>query len=151
MITPAVESLTERLEEMKPLFPLHYAELALNQDKVPLDPQYQVYLDRDARGEVVFVTLRDAGELIGYFVGFVAPGLHYQTCLTCTMDIFFVRPDKRGARAGVTLFKFVEEVLKARGVQRWFVGSKCHKDASWLFEHLGFKQVEIYYSKMLGE
>jgi GNAT superfamily N-acetyltransferase len=151
MITAAVESLTQRLDELKPLFPVHYQELALDQEKVPLDPQYRVYLERDGRGEVVFVTLRDAGELIGYFVGFIAPGLHYATCLTCTMDIFFVRPDKRGARAGVKLFKAVEAELRRRGVQRWFVGSKCHKDASWLFEFLGFQQVEIYFSKWLGE
>lgn len=151
MITAAVESLTERLEELKVLFPAHYEELALNQDQVPLDPQYDVYLNRDARGEVIFVTLRDAGELVGYFVGFIAPGLHYKTCLTCTMDIFFVRQDKRGGRAGIKLFKFVEQELNRRGVDRWFVGSKCHKDASWLFELLGFKQVEVYYSKMLGD
>lgn len=151
MITAHVESLTQVLPELMPLFPLHYKELALNQDQVPLDPQYDIYLARDARGEVVFVTLRDAGELVGYFVGFIAPGLHYKTCLTCTMDIFFVREDKRGGRCGIKLFKFVEKELKRRGVDRWFAGSKCHKDASWLFEHLGFQQVEIYYSKWLGE
>lgn len=151
MITAAVESLTERLSELMPLLPLHYEELALNKDKVPLDPQYGVYLERDAQGGVLFVTLRDAGELVGYFVGFIAPGLHYQTCLTCTMDIFYLREDKRGGRGGVKLFKFVEQELRRRGVQRFFVGSKCHKDASWLFEYLGFEPVETYYSKWLGE
>ncbi len=151
MLTAHVESLTERLEELKPLFPLHWEELALNKDKVPLDPQYHVYLQRDARGEVIFVTLRDAGELVGYFVGFVAPGLHYQTCLTCHLDIFYLRPDKRGARGGVILFKAVEAELKRRGVQRWFVGSKAHKDASRLFEALGFDHVETTYSKWIGE
>ena len=151
MITAHIESLTERLDELKALFPLHYEELALNQDKVPLDPQYHVYLERDKLGQVILATLREEGALVGYFVGFIAPGLHYQTCLTCTMDIFYVHPDKRGGRCGVKLFKFVENELKRRGVQRWFVGSKCHKDASWLFEFLGFNQVEIYYSKWLGE
>lgn len=150
MITAQVERLTERLEEMKPLFPMHWAELALNQDKVPLDPQYDIYLARDERGEVLFVTLREAGVLVGYFVGFVAPGLHYRTCLTCTMDIFYVHPDKRG-RCGLMLFRAVEAEAKRRGVQRWFVGSKCHADASWLFERLGFEKVEVYYSKWLGE
>lgn len=149
MITAQVESLTERLEEMKPLFPLHWEELALNKDKVPLDPQYEEYLRRDAQGGVLFVTLRELGELVGYFVGFVAPGLHYRTCLTLTMDIFYVRPDKRG-RCGVKLFRAVEAEAKRRGVQRMFVGSKCHKDASWLFERLGYEEVERYYSKWMG-
>lgn len=149
MITAQVESFTAVLEELKPLLPLHYEELALNKDSVPLDPQYDIYLDRDAAGQVVFVTLRDVGELIGYFIGFVAPGLHYKTCLTCSMDIFYLRQDKRGQRGGIKLFKEIERELNRRGVNRWFVGSKTHKDASRLFEYLGFEKVETYYSKML--
>lgn len=151
MITCQLENLTEKLEELKPLFPLHYEELALNKEQVPLSPQYDIYLKRDAMGEVVFIAMRELGELIGYFVGFVAPGLHYKTCLTCTMDIFYVRPDKRNGSAGIRLFKSVEIELRKRGVQRWFVGSKCHKDASALFERLGFNRVEAFYSKWLGE
>lgn len=151
MITAQVESLTETLPEMIPLFPLHWEELALNRDKVPLDPQYEVYLERDKRGEVILVTLREAGALMGYFVGFIAPGLHYRSCLTCTMDIFYVHPDHRGKRGGVKLFSFVRDELKRRGVQRWFVGSKWHKDASRLFEFMGFDKVETYYSMWLGD
>lgn len=150
MITFQVESLTARLDELKPLFPLHFKELALNQDKVPLDPQYDIYLQRDSRGEVLFVAGRNAGQLIGYFVGFVAPGLHYKTCLTLTMDIFFVHPDHRHEGAGFRLFKTVEAEAKLRGVDRLFVGSKLHRDASWLFERLGYDEVERYYSAWLG-
>lgn len=149
MITAQVEDFTATLDELKPLLPLHYEELALNKDQVPLDPQYEIYLERDARGEVCFVTLRENGALVGYFIGFIAPGLHYRTCLTCTMDIFYVHPDYRGKRGGIKLFRTVENELRRRGVQRWFVGSKCHKDASRLFEALDFERVEIYYSKML--
>lgn len=151
MLTAHVENLTERLEELKPLFPLHWEELALNKDKVPLDPQYHVYLDRDARGEVIFVTLRDAGELVGYFVGFVAPGLHYQTCLTCHMDILYLRKDRRGGRGGVILLKAVQAELKRRGVQRWFVGTKAHMDIGRLFQAMGFTHVETTYSMWMGD
>lgn len=151
MITCAVESLTEILEELKPLLPVHWEELALNKDKVPLDPQYDIYLKRDQLGEVLFMTLRDAGKIVGYFIGVIAPGLHYKTCLTCTMDIFYVYPDARGTGGGFILFKAVEKECKRRGVQRMFVGSKLHKDASWLFEKLGYDEVERYYSVWLGE
>lgn len=151
MLTFSVENLTERLHELKPLFPLHWEELALNKDCVPLDPQYEIYLRRDELGEVMFIAGRDGGELIAYFVGFIAPGLHYRTCLTLTMDIFYVHPTHRGKSAGVRLFKAVEQEARRRGVQRMFVGSKCHADASWLFERLGYSEVERYFSKWLGE
>lgn len=151
MITVQIESFQDRLGELSPLLPVHYEELALNKDKVPLDPQYDIYFERENRGELLFVTLREQGQLVGYFIGFINPALHYKTCLTCIMDIFYVHPDSRGNGGGQLLFQFVEKELKRRKVDRWFVGSKCHKDASWLFERLGFEQVEIYYSKFLGE
>jgi len=151
MMTFAVESLTENLDSLKPMFPLHWQELALNKDQVPLDPQYDIYLARDARGEVMFIAGREAGEIMAYFVGFVAPGLHYKTCLTLTMDIFWVKPEYRGKSAGIRLFKMVEAEARRRGVQRMFMGSKLHKDAGWLFEKLDYTPVETYYSKFLGE
>jgi len=151
LITTHIESFEERLQELQVLLPEHYKELALNQDEVPLDPQYDVYIEREREGGLLFVVLRDAGELVGYFIGFIAPGLHYQTCLTCTMDIFYVRKDKRTGSAGIRLFRAVEHELKRRGVQRWFMGSKVHADASALFKRIGAAPVETYYSKWLGD
>lgn len=150
MLTAAPEPFAPFLEEVKPMLPLHYEELALNKDAVPLDPQYDEYLRRDAKGMVMTIALRDSGELVGYFVGFIAPGLHYQTCLTLHLDIFWIRPDHRGKMGGVKLFKAVEVEATRRGVQRMFVGSKVHMDASWLFERLGYSEVERTYSKMIG-
>lgn len=59
MLTAQVESFADRLHELKPLLPLHWEELALDKDKVPLDPQYDTYIAREDHGEVLFVTLRD--------------------------------------------------------------------------------------------
>jgi N-acetylglutamate synthase-like GNAT family acetyltransferase len=151
MITFHIELFEDRLAELQVLLPLHYSELALNQDKVPLTPQFNVYIERERRGELIFVVAREEGAMIGYFIGFIAPGLHYQTCLTCTMDIFYVHPDKRTGTTGLKLFRFVEAELKRRGVQRWFMGSKVQADASALFERVGASKVEVYYSKWLGE
>lgn len=151
MITAHVESFEQNLEYLKPLLPIHYKELALDQDKVPLSPQFDKYVAAEQRGELMFVTLRKAGQMVGYFIGFIAPGLHYSTCLTCNMDIFYVLPDHRGSGTGFQLFKFVEQQLKKRGVDRMFVGSKMHKDASWLFEKLNYTPVETYYSTWLGD
>ncbi len=151
MVTAQIEPWTEFVKEVQPLLAKHYDELALNKDKVPLDPQYEVYAEREAAGQVLLMTLRDAGKLVGYFVGFVAPGLHYKTCLTLTMDIFWTHHDIRGGFAGVRLFRAVEKEAKRRGVQRIFYGSKLHKDAGRMFEFLKMEPIETYYSKWIGE
>lgn len=149
MITTHIESFTERLPELEPLLPLHYEELALDKGSVPLDPDFDIYRAKEAQGGLLFVTLRKQGELVGYFIGFIAPGLHYRTCLTCQMDIFYVHPDHRGVGAGAQLFQAVERELRRRKVQRWYVGGKAHSDVTWLFERLGFAPADVYYSKML--
>ncbi len=151
MITFCVESLTEKLEELNAHFPQHWEELALNKDKVPLDPQYDEYLRRDSLGQVLFVAGREAGQIVAYFVGFVAPGLHYRTCLTLTMDIFYVLAAYRKGSAGVKLFRTVELEARRRGVQRVFMGSKLHKDSSALFHRLGYEPAEVYHTKWLGK
>lgn len=148
----AVEELSNSLiAEVTPLLTAHYEELALNKEHVPLSPiweKYQVVADNK---ELFILTCRKAGKLIGYFVGFVQPSLHYSTCLTCSMDIFFISKEYRGGSLGIKLFRAVEKELRLRKVQRWFVGSKEHADASKLFERLKFTKVETYYSKWLGE
>lgn len=151
MLTAQRECFADRLDELKVLLPLHYKELALNQDKVPLDPQYDIYIARERNGEVMFITLREAGALVGYFIGFVAPGLHYRTCLTLTMDILYVHPEKRMNGGGKVLFDFVKQEAQRRGVQRWFVGTKVHADIGPFLEKMGFELCEKTYTQWLGD
>jgi GNAT superfamily N-acetyltransferase len=150
VITVAPEPWHPTIDEIKPVLPLHWEELALNKDKVPLDPQWHVYDERDRRGELQLMVLREDGRIVGYYIGFIAPGLHYATCLTATMDIFYIHPEHRRGRNGIILFQAVEKELRRRGVQRWFVGAKLHRDASPLFKRLGFEPVETYHTKWLG-
>lgn len=151
MITAQVESWVPFLPELKPLLHGHWEELALNKDKVPLDPQWDLYLQADAAGQLVLVTLREDGKVAGYFIGFVRPGMHYKTCLTYSMDIFYVHPEHRGNNGGQLMVDCLEKELKRRGVHRIFMGTKNHKPAGWMFEKLGYTEVETYYSKWIGD
>lgn len=138
------------IKEAQPLLPLHWEELALNKDKVPLDPDYAVYDAADSKGNVLVVTARDESKLIGYFIGFLSPGLHYKTCRTLQGDIFYIHPDYRGAGCGIHLFNQVRIDAMKEQVQRIFIGSKMHKDVSFLFERLGYIEVERYWSLWIG-
>jgi len=133
------------------MLPMHWEELALDKDKVPLSPQWDIYDKMDALGQLQIVVLRDDGKLVGYYWGFISPGLHYNTCLSATCDIFYVHPEYRCSNAGTVLFRAVEADLRRRGVHRWAVGSKLHKDCGALLRRLSFEAVETYYWKWLGD
>jgi L-amino acid N-acyltransferase YncA len=152
MISAQVETYADVIEHLAPVLPVHWEELALNKDAVPLDPDYEAYRTLEATGRLVIVTLREAGRIIGYFIGVCAPHLHYRTCLTLTMDIFYLHPAHRDGspRAALTLFAEVEREARRRGVQRWVVGCKLHRNASALFRRLGFTPIETFHSKWLG-
>ncbi len=47
-----VEPVRRFIDEAKvEILPEHWSELALNQDKVPLEPDYEHYIEREQRGE----------------------------------------------------------------------------------------------------
>jgi hypothetical protein len=159
VISACVERLYECLEELKPLFEPHWQELALNKDRVPLDPQYETYLTREALGEVLCVTVREHGRVIAYFVGFVAPGLHYRTCLTLTQDILWVHPNFRASDSlsqleedmvAEELFREIKREAIRRGVQRVFMGAKAHSGFAQFFETQGLEETDRYFSAWWG-
>ena len=152
MITSQIETLANGgLAEIQVLLPEHHKELGLFQSKMPLRPLYQKYLDQELTGGLVYATLRSDGELIGYWISFVAPGLHYGTTLTATMDILWIRPDHRGKDSGQLLHDTMERELRRRGVKLWWAGSKNHREIEGWLVKLGFEKAEVYLAKWLGD
>ena len=152
MLTAQVEPYRAALPELQALYHEHWRELALDQEQpaAALDPAWAVYEQRDNAGELLLVTLREAGALVGYFLGFITPGLHYRQCLTYQMDIYRVLPGVRGRFGGKRLLRAVIAECKRRGVQRMFLGEKLHTPSGQLFRAFGFEPVETYYSLWIG-
>lgn len=152
MITAQIEQLEPILEEIKPLLQPHYEELALDKEHVPLYPQYDEYIRRERLGNLVMATVRKDGVLAGYLIAFVAPGLHYKTCLTCHMDIIRIAEWARGGMTALKLMRCFMKETRRRGVNRWFMGKKIHAgiDIGRLYEAFGFRPVEVTYSLYEG-
>lgn len=151
MMTAQVEYLKDILEELKPLFPTHWDELALNKDKVPLKPDYAKYLMLEELGIMHTVVLRKDGHAIGYIVGLIQPHLHYMTCLTYIMDILYVKPEERGVEGGKAIMDALFKDLKYRGVQRAVFNEKLHHPIAKLFLAYKMTHIENIYSIWLGE
>jgi hypothetical protein len=147
MITAQVESFAARLDELKPILPVHHKELAIRPDEIELDPQYDVYVAREQRGELMFVTVRKLGELVGYFIGFRVMGLHNRRNQFLLQDIFYIVPEQRLGGAGDLLFDLVEREYRRLGGGEWVVACKDHLDCGPFFRKHGFELVEHSYRR----
>jgi GNAT superfamily N-acetyltransferase len=145
-----VESISQCVEEMSGLWDLHWQEIALDRQKIKLEPDVETFQMLEDVGQLVIVTVRNDGQLVGYHVSLVRPHLHYKSSLTAYVDMYFLHPDYRGGMAGYKMFKFVEKVLKDRGVDRIYSGTKLHKDMGKLFERLGYNETERLFVKWIG-
>lgn len=150
MITAQVESLRDLHRDLGPLLSAHYNLLSLHKKEgIPLRPQWPLYFEQEARGEFVCVILRNEGKIIGYWWGNVAPGKHYDTCLTSIMDIWNIVPEFITTVAPKILFDAVHRELKRRGVRYSMMGEKVHRPCGQLFELYGYKRIETTYAKWL--
>lgn len=129
----------------------HWDELALDKNAVSLAPDWRRYRHLNDQGVLSTMAVRERGKLVGYSIMLLTTGLHYKHCYEARMDVFWLAPEVRGRYGGVRLFRAHEKELKRRGVRRIYTGSKMHRDSSRLFLALGYKPVEIWFSKMLED
>lgn len=149
MITYQVEKYHEVDKEIHALWYEHWEEVALNKDVIPLDPDYETYTKLSLANILHLVTVREDGNVIGYHIALVYPHMHYKSSLTCFTDIFFIKKEKRKGFVGIKLLKFMEESVKERGVQKIYMGCKLHIDIGPVLEHLGYKQIEKIFTKVI--
>jgi GNAT superfamily N-acetyltransferase len=150
VITFAVEPLDNFVREALPLFERHYGEVALNRDRIKLKIDLKQYEAQENAGALCIVVARNAGKIVGYWLGFIRPHFHYADSLTAYTDIYFVDKEHRKQGAGAQLFEYVEKVLAARGVERIFTATKLHLDHSALFQAAGYAETERVFTKLLG-
>ena len=149
MVTFQRESWRDIFEEIQPFLPIHYKELAVDQNDVPLDPNWQFYNDQCDSGVLICFTARDEGKLIGYNLSFVRGHIHYQSTLTAHNDIYYLSKAYRKHGNGRNFFSAWMVELKRMGVVRVLLGTKLHEDHRQLFKHLGFQEADTILTKVL--
>lgn len=147
----AIETIDQVLNDMTWLWDIHWQEIALDKAKVPLNPDVDTFRLLEDVGLLLIVTARDGEKMVGYHVSIVRPHLHYKHSLSAYADMYFIHPDYRQGMTGVRLFKYLEEQLREKGVERVFQSTKLHKDVGKLFERLGYKETERLYVKWIGD
>jgi GNAT superfamily N-acetyltransferase len=146
-----LERFTEILPELRPLFPLLWDDVAVDKERFVVKCDEPRYLELDRLGMLHLVTAREGEKLIGYFLMLVWGNPHYADSGPMGFtDMYFIRPEYRKGSIGVQLFTFMEDSLKARGVVKMYTSHKVHRDRSRLMTLLGWKAVDVVYSKVIG-
>lgn len=148
-VTFSVEPWKQFRQEAAWMWAHHWDEVALDKDAIHLDVDVDQYEAQEMAGALAVIVGRRRGKIVAYWLGFVRPHFHYRRSLTAYTDIYFVSKDYRKGHVGRDLFAFVEQAMRARGVQRLFTATKCHLDHSAFFEAQGYQRVEVTYSKRL--
>ena len=153
-ITYGIESLANARPELEALLPFHWREIARDRKhpKFQLKPDWAMYHRLESEGSFSMMVVRVDGKMVGYLIGFVRPQLHYADSLAFICDIYFVLPEHRKGRIGVQLFKENEKAMKARGVDKIYLGCKCAEelDRTKLFTRLGYTKIEYVFAKVLA-
>jgi Acetyltransferase (GNAT) family len=147
--TYQVETLAQAWPQAQELLKAHWREIAIDQDTIELSIAEEQYRHIEAAGQLIIVTMRADEGLVGYYVGFIRPHLHYAKALHCFTDIFYITPRHRRGRNAIDLFKAVERALSERQVVRWYTSCKLSLDMLPLFEALGFTQIERNFAKLV--
>lgn len=143
MITFAVESYHDYRAEQEPLLALHWREVAIHQDAIPLDPDVDAYRAMQDAGQLCSIIARHEGRIVGYYVSIVRPHLHYRTTLHAFTDVYYLLPEYRdGTGAGIRMIKEAMKVWKQRGVKKAFTATKTHLDMSKVLVRLGWERTE---------
>lgn len=153
-LTLAWEPLTRLLDEgVEDLLFKHWQEVAMDRERIPLDPDWGFAREQERRGVLRTAALRRDGRLIGYNSMCVHPHIHYRSTLHAVNDVIYVDPAERGA-AGVKLVRDTEALLKDLGVVKVIYHTKLapiggKHTVGDLLAALGYKHFENLYCKLL--
>ena len=138
-------------EELEELCKYHWKEIALYQDKVELNPDYEFYQQGSDSGNLRFFTVKDNGKLVGYMVFNVDFHLHYKDDLYAIADVLFLHPNYRKKLIGFEFINYCEKALKDANVSVVILNMKTSLPFDKLCESMGYDYVERIYSKYIKE
>jgi GNAT superfamily N-acetyltransferase len=139
--------------ELPPLFVAHWKELALNQDTIPLVPDWDKYYRLDVEGVLHILTARvSTGALVGYCFLMVGPHLHYASTLWSHADMYWLDPFYRQGWTGARLFKETVKGARLMGAANLTLATKHHfmdNRVTKLLKRLGFAPIETIHAMRL--
>lgn len=145
----AVEAWADFYRDGKEIFPQHWRELAVNQDKIVMDIDEPRYAGMEKMNLLYLLSARVSGRMVGYLMAFVMPHFHYKSagCMSFT-DMYYTLPQYRNG-TGLKLALRWEKDMRERGVCQLITSTKRHQDHTRFWELLGFVWTDNTLMKVL--
>lgn len=132
------------------IFKVHFDELALHKEAMPMGLDDDFYFDLDKRNFLLVVTARRDGRLIGYYVGIVIDHHPHNKDggKVSTTDMFYIHPEERKGGAGAKLLIAAENELRREGVKKATISTKLHFESGALLDALGWEKTDVVRQKV---
>lgn len=150
-VTYALEPWDAYYRDCQALWPEHYAEIAVQKDRMPMRPDVEAYQALERAGMLQIVVAREDGRMIGYVLSVIRAHLHYADVLCGFEDAYFLTKAHRKGFVGVKLLREAVEQMRRAGVRKAFFMTKVAHDAGAIFERMGFTRSDIVYSGWIGD
>lgn len=115
----------------------------------PLDFDWEAYIKIEAENKLVLIVARDAEELMGFAMYYVALHPQYKTTVYGICNTLAVKLKYRGQGVATKLVRAAEPYLKLYNVKYMVHGFRAVYDVEPLFQKLGFELAEKMYQKVI--
>lgn len=151
MITLGSETIFDVIDEVEPLLRAHYCELAKNQDRVHLKPDWDRYVALERIGGFLLYTARDENaELVGYAAFFASTHPHYMELMLVSNDVLYLAPSHRVGRTGIRLIRYCEERIFATYGKQCALTWHCKENTplAGMLGRMGYGVQDVVMSKL---
>lgn len=142
------EFIKDILPEVAPLIKEHWEELTKYRD-IPLNPNFEQYIQLQNANSLLFVTVRDKGKVIGYCSHFIYYHMHSKDHVCAIHDLIFISKQYRNGFIARKLIRASEEILRHIGVSFMTLTMNSDKPFERLAISCGFEEHERVFSKNL--
>lgn len=139
----SIESGSENLTEMFPLYAAHYQEMRdrLTRDGIetsPFKPRVDAYIAAWESGGLQNYAVRtEAGEVVGYANVYLTNDMHNGDLIAQEDAIFVLKEHRNGV--GRKLVRFILDDLAVRGVKRAHITAMTDLRVAKIWARMGFK------------
>jgi GNAT superfamily N-acetyltransferase len=133
------------------IFPIHFEELALHKDRIPLGMDDSLYRQMEAAGTLYVLTARVDWKLVGYYVAIIIPNHPHNKDAgkVSNCDMFYLLPEYRRGGNGAKLLIMAEKSLRKLGVTKASMSVKLHQNHANLLKALGWEPTDLVLQKIL--